>query len=238
LRTNFRNTKILEHTNTDPQKVNCSFFVQQDRTVAKIVYRHIIVTKPQLLKLMVMAKLPFGQNRITKLVKYGFLNRYKAFDGHGKVCEHFFTIGPKAADQLECPLPLLPEPGVATSILATNQFIIAFLLNHGGFTYQITPKAPATGYVQVRSDIYTLFAPSDEKEAVACAEHMNKASISKAIAILPNHTLVNLIKESAPGLVFYAFDTETIQLHAKLFREDYGTLRVSNFSLGRAQLNP
>jgi hypothetical protein len=233
----FRHAKITEHANPSPQGVHGSYFSTEDMAIAKTVRRHICLDKRQLLALMRALKLQSGEHRLNKLVRYGLLDRHKAYTAQGGTCGSFYALGPRGAELLSKPHLPPPEPGHAASIIATNQLLIATMLNQGGFTYQITSKdAPVTGYVSVRFNVYSLMAPNDAQEVAACIEHMKKARLNRAIFILPDRSLVPPEEDYAGATVFFAFDQDTLAGTDTLWRRDIGTLRDAEFYIGRAAM--
>lgn len=233
MRKTFRNAKLLQHTNKSPQKVSQSFYITDDVSIAKMLNKHILLSREQLLEFLFMEKVNLGMKRVTKLCKHGFINRYKTLDEQGKTCEHFYTVGPDATEHLNLQEVILPSPDVIGGILATNQFFLSCLLNQGSFDYQLSMKTPVTGYVYARGNVYTVYAPEDDSAAQSTIDHINTTKPSRAIIIAPTRDLAIRIDSHVLIPARYAFDVDIIEHRAAIYGIEKGDIYRSTVTFQR-----
>jgi hypothetical protein len=213
---------IIRHANPAPQTIDQSFFIREDVELARLLYRHVVLNRSQLLEHLFLLKSRIGATRLIKLTKYGFVNRYEMLNEQNKLCDRFYTISPRSAELLSVPDPVRLSADVIKRLLATNYFILSCLTCQGNIEYELTARSPVSAYIY-RDNVYSIYAPRDEASAEETIAHINEKQPTRALIIAPTSELAIQIDKRILVPARYAFDKDIVELTLKFYSVDRGS---------------
>lgn len=191
----------LQHINNTPEFVHDIYFTRTDLDVARLIHRHICLTAEQLYALIGLGGICVSEKRIAKLVKYGFLNRYRITGQDWENGKKIVFYAVSGLTRLS--LPVL-NPVTVLALLASNEFLVAQCRRAGKrIRYRVLEDYPVTAHIQAKDRLYVCIRPS----GVFLPSGIDETD--RVIMILPDEDAVPMFDEiikTTGAPVRYVFD--------------------------------